>query len=73
MPRMALRILVLVVLLSLVIVPAASAAVCPGGPGPTCIELRVKNPPVATNTPTFTDGATTQTWPTPACQGVSLT
>lgn len=69
MPRMALRILVLVVLLSLVIVPAASAAVCPGGPGPTCIELRVKNPPVATNTPNFTDGTTTQTWPTPGVPG----
>jgi uncharacterized repeat protein (TIGR01451 family) len=70
--RTALRVLVLVTLLSvlsLAAVSTASAAVCPGGPGSTCIELRVNNPPVSTNTPTFTDGATVQTWPTPGIPG----
>ena len=72
MSRMALKVLVLVFLLSLLSLAAvstASASVCPGGPGPTCIELRVNNPPVSTNTPTFTDGATVQTWPTPGIPG----
>jgi hypothetical protein len=70
--RKALKVLVLVTLLSLLSLAAvstASANVCPGGPGPTCIELRVNNPPVSTNTPTFTDGATVQTWPTPGVPG----
>ena len=72
MSRMALKVLApvfLMALLSLAAVSTASAAVCPGGPGPTCIELRVNNPPVSTNTPTFTDGATVQTWPTPGVPG----
>ena len=29
----------------------------------------MNNPPVSTNTPTFTDGATVQTWPTPGVPG----
>ncbi len=72
MSRMALKVLVLVFLMavmSLAIVSTVSAAVCPGGPGPTCIELRVENPPNPNNTPTFTDGATVQTWPIPGVPG----
>ena len=53
--RMVLRVLVMVAVLSLAIVPTASAAVCPGGPGPNCIELRLKTWPLL---PTFTGGAT---------------
>jgi len=47
MSKTALRVLVLVFLslsMSLAIVATVSAAVCPGGPGPTCIELRVDDP-----------------------------
>ena len=47
MSRMALKVLVLVCLMavmSLAIVSTVSAAVCPGGPGPTCIELRGGKP-----------------------------
>ena len=72
MSRMALKVLApvfLMALLSLAAVSTASASVCPGGPGPTCIELRVNNPPNPANTPTFTDGATVQTWPTPGVPG----
>ena len=78
--RMVLRVLVMVAVLSLAIVPTASAAVCPGGPGPNCIELRIKThpmfppppPPVPPwQLPYFTDGAITQPWPMPD-QGVSL-
>ena len=60
--RMVLRVLVLVAVLSLAIVPTASAAVCPGGPGPNCIELRLKTWP---GLPTFTNGTNTQNWPIP--------